>query len=286
MTTRFTELVRAELFLLRKRSSTWALLGIWATVSAFFVYVLPYLMYVSDGRTAEARQDPDFAAMTPERFVSTAIEGLPFYGGAIVLMLGVLSVGSEFGWGTWKTLYTQRPGRERIFAAKMTALAIIIVPFLTAVLGVGLGASIVIALIEDVPIAMPALGASLVAIPAGWLILATWTGVGVVLAVATRGTSLAIGIGILWALAFEGLVGNFAGGITGLGWLVDLLLRASGYSLVRAVPDAALTVSSQDGPGRFSGPFVSGEQAVLQLMLYLVAFLGISLWLIRRRDIV
>ena len=39
-------------------------------------------------------------------------------------ILGVLSVGSEFGWGTWKTLLTQRPGRLTVFGAKLVALAV------------------------------------------------------------------------------------------------------------------------------------------------------------------
>ena len=44
-------------------------------------------------------------------------------------MLGVFALGSEYGWGTLKTLFTQRPGRLRVFAAKLAALGIVLVPF-------------------------------------------------------------------------------------------------------------------------------------------------------------
>ena len=45
---------------------------------------------------------------------------------------------------------------------------------------------------------------------AGWLILAAWAALGVLLGVLTRGTSLAIGVGILYALVIEGLLSAFA----------------------------------------------------------------------------
>ena len=41
--------------------------------------------------------------------------GFPFFGGVLALMLGVLTLGSEYGWGTLRTLFTQGPGRLRVF---------------------------------------------------------------------------------------------------------------------------------------------------------------------------
>jgi hypothetical protein len=37
--------VSAELLLLRKRRSTWILLGIWTALATFFSYLLPYVEY-------------------------------------------------------------------------------------------------------------------------------------------------------------------------------------------------------------------------------------------------
>src|SRR5690606_17201091 len=117
-----------------------------------------------------------------------------FYGGAIVLILGVMAIGSDYGWGTLKTIFTQRPGRGQVFAARMTALAVILVPFVLIVFGLGAVASVTIALIEDAAIAWPSVQDLVEACLAGWLILAVWAAAGVLLAVITRGTSLAIGI--------------------------------------------------------------------------------------------
>ena len=70
------------------------------------------------------------APMLPDQIVSTMLDGVPFFGGALALILGVMTVGGEFGWDTFKTLFTQRPGRGTVFAAKMVALGIALVPFI------------------------------------------------------------------------------------------------------------------------------------------------------------
>ena len=211
--------------------------------------------------------------------------GFPFFGGVIALMLGVLAFGSEYGWGTLRTLFTQRPGRLRVVGSKLLALAGVLVLFVLVVYAAGAVASTAIALREDVDIAWPSASILLRGLAAGWLILAVWAAFGVVLAVLSRGTALAIGIGILYALVIEGLLSALASQVTFLDRLVEFFLRANGYSLV-----AALGVSADDvagnGPGSFSGPFVDGAQALLVLALYGAVFLVLSGWLLRRRDVV
>ena len=104
------------------------------------------------------------------------------------------------------------------------------------------------------------------------------------LAVVTRGTALAIGIGILYAFVVEGLLSALAGEISVLDRLVEFFVRANGYSLV-----AVLGVSPDDvadsGPGSFSGPFVDGGQATLVLVIYTAVFVVIAGWLLRHRDV-
>src|SRR5680860_195310 len=98
--------VRAELLVLRKRAATWILLGIWALLGVFFAYVIPYAL------------DPEEAAgglrdLLPGAMAGTLVVGFPFFGGVFALMLGVFAVGSDYGWETWKTRFTQGPGRLR-----------------------------------------------------------------------------------------------------------------------------------------------------------------------------
>jgi ABC-2 type transport system permease protein len=272
--------VAAELLVLRKRAAAWILLAIWIALAMFFAYLLPYVTYSnnSGGRTASLTD------LLPQRLVGNLIGGFPFYGGAIALMLGVLIVGSEYGWGTFKTLFTQRPGRLQIFAGKLAALGVALVPFVVLVFAFGAVASSIIALREGAAVSWPSAWLLVRALLAGWFILAVWAAFGVLLALLTRGTALAIGIGILYTLVIEGLLSAFAREVSLLKPVVDFFLRANAYSLTRGLGASVEAVAS-NGPGSFAGPFVGGGQALLVLIAYIAGFVLLSALLLRRRDV-
>lgn len=273
--------IKAELMVLRKRASTWVLLGIWISLAGFFAYILPYVTYRSS--EGESGQEP-LEPLLPADLIGALSGGFPFFGGAIVLMLGVLSLGSEYGWGTWKTILIQRPGRLKVFAAKLMALGIALLPFLLLVYVFGAIASAAIAIQEDVPINWPTFWNLAKGLLAGWIVLAVWTCFGVMLAVLTRGTALAIGIGILYSLVIEGLFSAIAGVVDVLEPAVEFFLRANAYSLVAKV-GASTDAAAENGPGAFSGPFVGWVQAVIVLSVYAVVFIAVSAWALRRRDV-
>jgi ABC-2 type transport system permease protein len=270
--------VAAELLVLRKRASTWILLGIWTTLAVTFAYVVPYVTYLNEP-APEALTD-----VLPERLVGTIMAGFPFFGGVLALMLGVLAVGSEYGWGTLKTLLTQRPGRLHVFGAKLIALALALVPFVLSVFAAGALASSAIAAREGADVDWPSTGLLVRGLAAGWLVLAAWTAFGVLLGVLSRGTALATGIGILYALVIEGLLSALASQVSVLDRLVEFFLRANAYSLVNPLGVSADDVAD-NGPGSFSGPFVDAAQALLVLGSYTVAFLVLAAWFLRRRDV-
>jgi ABC-2 type transport system permease protein len=270
--------VSAELLALRKRASTWILLGIWGTLALVFAYVVPYVTYLN-GSTEEPLAD-----LLPDRLVGSLMGGFPFFGGVLALMLGVLAFGSEYGWGTLKTLFTQRPGRLHVFGAKLLALAAALIPFVLAVFALGALVSYVIALREGAEVAWPSAWVLVRGLAAGWLILAVWAAFGVVLAVLSRGTALATGIGILYALVIEGLLSALASEVSVLDRLVEFFLRANAYSLVTAL-GVPIDDVANSGPGSFSGPFVDAVQALLVLGSYTAVFLVIAGWILRRRDV-
>ena len=270
--------ITAELLIVRKRASTWILLGIWTLLALVFAYIVPYVQYLN-GSTRQPLDD-----LLAQQLVGQLMAGFPFFGGVFALQLGVLAVGSEYGWGTLKTLFTQGPGRLRIFGAKLVALAVTLVPFVLTVYAFGALSSYVIALREGADVAWPSASLLLRGLGAGWLILAVWAALGTLLAVLSRGTSLAIGIGILYALVIEGLLSALASEVSLLDRLVEFFLRANGYSLAAALGVSAGDVSDR-GPGSFSGPFVSGEQALLVFAVYLIVLVAGSAWLLRRRDV-
>jgi ABC-2 type transport system permease protein len=270
--------IRSELLLVRKRASTWILLGIWTALALLFAYVVAYATYLN-GTSRETLDD-----LLPQSLVGTILTGFPFFGGVLALMLGVLTVGSEYGWGTLKTVFTQGPGRLQVLGAKLVALAVALIPFVLVVFGLGALASLAIALREGADVVWPDAGVLLQGMLAGWLLLAVWAALGVALAILSRGTALATGIGILYALVVEGLLSRLAGAVGVLDPIVELFLRANAYSLAVTVGVSRDEVSDV-GPGSFSGPFVDGGQAVLVLCAYVVLFVGVAAWLLRRRDV-
>jgi ABC-2 type transport system permease protein len=122
------------------------------------------------------------------------------------------------------------------------------------------------------------------AMGAGWLILAVWASFGLLLAAVSRGTSLAIGVGILYALVIEGLISAFADAVSFLEPVTEFFLRANAYSLVKGL-GLSVSEAAGNGPGAFSGPYVATGQALLVLVAYMAAFLALSGLLLRRRDV-
>ncbi len=274
--------IAAELLVLRKRASTWILMAVWVLLGIMFSHLLPYLTY--RGGTDGPTQAP-LAALLPESLADNLLAGFPFFGGVFALMLGVLAIGSDYGWDTLKTLLIQRSGRLRVFSSKLAALAVGLVPFVLVIFVAGAVASYVIAGAEDAVVEWPSAWELIRALAAGWFVLAMWSAFGVFLAVLSRGTALAIGLGILYTLVIEGLLSALASQVSWLDALVEYSLRANAYSLVTAigVPTEALT---DNGPGGFFGPFVGGGQATLVLTAYMAVFLLASAVLLRRRDVV
>jgi ABC-2 type transport system permease protein len=272
--------VTAELLVVRKRSSTWILLGIWSALAVLFAYVIPYVEHLNGSGPGPGSLEQ----LLPAQLAGNLVEGFPFFGGVIALMLGVLGLGSEYGWGTLKTLFIQREGRLHVFGAKLLALGAVLVPFVLSVFALGAGASYVIALREGSAVDWPSAWLLVRTMGAGWLILAVWASFGLLLAAVSRGTSLAIGVGILYALVIEGLISAFADAVSFLEPVTEFFLRANAYSLVKGL-GLSVSEAAGNGPGAFSGPYVATGQALLVLVAYMVAFLAVSGLLLRRRDV-
>ena len=50
------------------------------------------------------------------------------FGGALMMVLGAIVAGNGYGWGTWKTMFTQGPSRAgRASAGSLAALMLFVV---------------------------------------------------------------------------------------------------------------------------------------------------------------
>jgi ABC-type transport system involved in multi-copper enzyme maturation permease subunit len=279
----------AELFKLRKRPATWVLAIIWLGLGLIFGYIVPYIIYlVGKGNPAAIGGIPPQAVLAsalPDEFVSTVLSGFPLFVGAIVLILGAISVGSEYGWNTLKTVLGQRPRRLSVFGGKLLALALVIFILVLATFAIGVIASWIIAQLQHQPIAWPSALHIVKGFGASMLIASMWCAFGVFLAFLFRGTALAIGLGLIWALVIESLISGFAflleffktvqKGLPGIN--AGSLATALGATPVGGGPQGAGT------PG--VSAIVGGTQAMIVLFAYIAFFVIIAAIVLQRRDV-
>ncbi|MFE9690452.1 ABC transporter permease [Micromonospora sp. NPDC005806] len=267
---------RAEIVKLVRRPASWLLLAITLALALIFTYLFPYASIA--GGTDGPNTDRTLPMLLPDHLVGNSLGGLPVFLGSIVLILGVLTVGGEYGWATWKTVLTQGPSRLEVYAGKLLALAAAALVVVLAVFAVGAVSSLAIASAEAQPVHWPAVGDLLTGLGAGWLIATMWAMLGAVLAVALRAVALPVGLGLVWMLAVQNLLSAIAAPL--LDWVAQAQKGLPG-------PNAGALAAALGAPGDTPGvaATVGGGQAALVVAAYLVAFAAVGGALLRRRDI-
>ena len=273
--------IRAELYKLVRRPATWVLGGIYAASVLLFNYLILYLL-VESGQMeqAGAAVDPEqvIAGLLPGQFTAGTVSSAASFGASVALILGALAIGSEYTWGTVKTVAVQRPGRGAIVAGRMGAVTVIALAYTVLALVMALAASEVIALLESRAATLPGIGEIALAAGASWLLLTVWAGLGMALATLFRGTGLAIGIGLVWALVVESLAASFPlPGDVGRA-LARVLLGTNGNALAAHFSDGVAAF----GPAE---PVNTAAQAAVALGIYLVVFALVITVPFLRRDI-
>ena len=278
----------AEFLKLRKRPAAWVLMLVWTTVVILFGYLFTY-SFVSapapeDAPREQRAQQEAFSeellsTLMPENLLENLfVNGTFAIGGAIVLILGALASGSEYGWGTLKTVLTQRPGRLGAFSGKLLALGAILVLFVLVGLAAGSLGSLVVARLEDAAVDWPPLRELAKGLGVGTLIFAVWGSLGFALAVLFRGTPLAIGLGLAYALAVENAI-------------AALPIESEAFEDVRSLMLGENTSSVSGYFGSSSQafgapePLVEPGRAALVLTAYTVGFILLAAFFFRRRDV-
>lgn len=298
---------QAETLKLRKRPATWVLALIWVAIIAFS-YFSSYAFIANAPPPEAVGQGPDgeevpaevqqqmqaeqeafdqafLESLYPENLVSNVMTGgVTNIGGALLLILGALILGSEYGWGTLKTALTQRPNRFGVLFGKLLAFVVALVMFVLLGFATAALSSFIIAQLEDASVSWPSLTTLVKGVGAGTLIFAVWGALGFALAALFRGTALAIGLGIAWILAVESLIAGLAGPNSDnetLETIRKALPGENSFSLAQSFGSAI--------PDEFTGgfqPLVDAGQAIWVLAAYTVGFILISTLLVWRRDIV
>jgi ABC-type transport system involved in multi-copper enzyme maturation permease subunit len=274
---------KAEMLRLRKWPAFWILLGTWLLLNLTFAYLFNYLAYtsgessrMSNGLPREALLRQMLPAAVPEVFT----QGMAMFGGALMLVLGALAVGSGYGWGTWKTVFTQGPSRVQAVAAVAVSLAGVVVALVCTAFVVDLSVAALIAAFQSQSLALPGLGRSMLGILTGVVILGMWTLAGALIGAVARGPALAVGLGLVWVLVVENLLRGVAAIFAPIAVITDHLPGTAAGSLAGAMR----TVDGPATPG--VSQVLSRTESVVVLVVYVVLFAACTVWLMRERDLV
>ncbi|MEV0429730.1 ABC transporter permease subunit [Micromonospora sp. NPDC050495] len=275
--------VRAAWFADRKRPAVWTVTTTWLLLALAFGVGVPYLVHLAlagDPKEAESAESL-LAAVLPGQLVPTGIGLFPLFGGAILVILGALVVGNEYRWGTWNLVFTQRPRRAQVMlgqAVVLCGLTLLVAVLTFAALAVTTGS---LAAAEGRAADWPSVGRLLAAVAAAWLICTAHAAVGWFLAIAFRGATTAIAVGLVWTLVLENAVSALALALSPLTVLQKVLLAPSSGALA-----GALGARSQfDGgtPGVLES--ASAVLPVVVLLGYVLVMFGAGSWLAARRDV-
>src|SRR5262249_16376395 len=126
--------------------------GLLAVVA--LMYWVGYIEYTWPAASQAARAALLKQGLYPGGLVKNLMNGVMPLGAAMTLVLGGLATGSEYGWGTLRTVLTQGPGRIQTWVAKMA--------------GTGLGVGVVAALVYGAGASSRPIGAGVRGDTNGW----------------------------------------------------------------------------------------------------------------------
>jgi ABC-2 type transport system permease protein len=274
---------RAELLRLAKWPTTWVIIGVWLALDLMFGYLFDYLSYrdaVSSGNQRIA--DALLPQLSTDGVPAAVAAGLPMFGGALVLILAALATGSGYGWGTWKTVFTQGPRRMTALGGTMLALGVFLTLLVALTFVVNLGASALVMTLESQDLVWPTLDASAEGLAGSLLIVAMWGTAGALVGIVARSPAISVGLGLVWSLVVESLLRSVAGLLGPVEAVTDVFPGTAAGSIAGAL--GAVSVDEEGGaPGVLDT--LTGAQSTGLLALYIVAFTVVAGVLVTRRDV-
>lgn len=272
--------VSSEALLVRRRPAPYVIGAAWTLLVVVFAFAVPYIVYLSLD-ASEPGRDNLLEVVLPASVHTTALSSFPLFGGAIFLILGVVLMGAEARWGTWKVRFTQGPSRATVVWAKFALAAVAGAVIACVAFAAAAGFSLLLAVVVGEPTALPGPAPVLRSLLAAALLAVVWISVGMALAVICKGTSVALAVGLMWTLALENAIGGLAAMLPAIEPVRHVLLSSASGSLVAAT--GAPTQGDGGTPGVVD--VLSGPWAVAVLAGYLAASVAAAIWLLRRRDV-
>jgi ABC-2 type transport system permease protein len=288
------QLLRSEIFRMRRRWMPWIMLGL-IVFAAFAVYFLIWgstqaqIELLKSGQ-AQPQGAPTLEQLreallivSPGRVQDFGVSVVSGFGSIMLIVFAASHVGTEFGWGTFRTLLAHGAGRTGFLVSKAVSLLLYaaILIFVGTVAAIG-GSYVVSSLaglstgsgvdVAEVARAAAKSGYTFLPYMALALAIAVWS--------KSAGAGIATGLVVYFA---EGLVATI---------LVSLnkdYAQIVNWGLSRNASALTRTVSSGQGGPSTQDPTASTlpdpTQAAIVLAVYTVIFLALAYWRLRSRDV-
>jgi ABC-type transport system involved in multi-copper enzyme maturation permease subunit len=252
-------------------------------VSAGLIAGIVVLFYSAEWYQAThpggTRDAVSILTLYPDQFVNNVMgAGFPL-GAAMALVLGALIAGSEYSWGTLKTVFTQRPGRLATLTGRMVVFQVWMGIMTLIIFAVGAAYSVAVASYEGHAIVWPAAIDIVKGMGAIWLVLAVNGSLGMALGALFRQSAAALGVGLIYVTVLQIILVRFITSFNGgsYKWITDWFDGQNATALLNRFTSPAF--------GHATPPAIGAEQAVLVLAAYLGFFIVASAALLRQRDV-
>lgn len=274
--------IRADMLRTRRWSAVWITIGAWLLLNAVFGYVFDYITY-SSGSSSFSNEGDSRAAiiarLLPSGVPDNLPQGMPLFGGALMMVLGALLAGSGYGWGTWKTAFTQGPSRIATTLGSLASLLTVVAGVVAATLALDFAFALGIAGLESRHVVWPSLGHTAQMAGVAYLVMAMWAMVGYLLGTLARGPALSVGLGLVWTLVIENLLRGVGESLSAVATFTHFLPGTAAGSLIGRL----LPADQLNSPGLFTT--LATPQALVTVIAYLVLAPVLAIVLVRRRDV-
>lgn len=268
--------LRAELIKLGHRPAIWVISGIALASLVLVIYLALYIAAHGTGGDVPPEEASVLSQrLYPARFLDSVLSNMNQLFHVLAIVLGALSSGSEYGWGTWKTILTQGPSRIHVMASKLVALTIVVTTLTLALFGSAAISSYVAASIDGQTAAWPTPLEMVQGISGGVLVMILWAFFGAVLSTLLRQSAVALGLGITYVIA-EMLSSSILSGLSAAKEVFRALPGVNATALLRAVSTNPNLVMVQE---------IKGTHAASVVALYILAMGFVAMWLADRRDV-
>jgi len=283
------QLLRSEIYRLLRRWMPWILLLLIAVIGVGF-YLLVYagvqaqIQAMHSGAIppqpgAEEAMNETLLELRPDHVQNFGVQIVSGIGSVMLIVFAASHMGTEFGWGTLRTLLAHGAGRGAFLGAKLLSVALFALIFMFVGVVAAIAGSYVAASVAGVDASGLDLGAVAGAAGRSYYTFLPYLALASLIALVARSAGAGIAAGLVVYFA-ESLVAQLLVSLNrDFATIVNYGISRNASALTR------VAVTTSASPQTNFGTLPDQGQAAVVLAVYTVLFVAIAFWRLRSRDI-